>query len=83
MKKICRKLKLMKYGCVFDQETLDKLSGENFVICFFDGTYKSGCSKSDLVKALEQDYIKNIRYIFDMVNRIIIDRTVVIDMEGI
>lgn len=83
MKKICRKLKLMKYGCIFDQETLDKLSGENFVICFFDGTYESNCSKSDLVKALENDHIKNIRYIFDMVNRIIIDRTVIIDMEDV
>lgn len=83
MKKICRKLKLMKYGCVFDQETLDKLSGESFVVCFSDGTYESYYSRSDLVRVLENDHIKNIRYIFDMVNRIIVDRTVIIDTEDI
>ena len=83
MKKICRKLKLMKYGCVFDQETLDKLSGESFVVCFSNGTYENYCSRSDLVRVLENDHIKRIRYIFDMVNRIIVDRTVIIDTEDI
>lgn len=83
MKRICRKLKLMKYGCVFDQETLDKLSGENFVVCFYDGTYESCYSRSDLVKVLENDHIKKINYIFDKVNRIIVDRTVIIDMGDI
>lgn len=73
----------MKYGCVFDQEALDKLSGENFIVCFCDGTYKSYCSRSDLVGILENDHIKKISYIFDMVNRIIVGRTVIIDTEDI
>lgn len=83
MKKICRKLKLMKYGCMFDKKTLDELSGRDFMVCFFDGTYESHCSKNDLVSFLEQDHIKKISYIFDMVNRITISRDVIISTDEV
>ncbi len=83
MKKICRTIKLMKYKCFMDKETIDKIEGYDFVVCFSDSTFEYCVSKSELESCLRRDHIKRIRYIFDVSDRISIDRDVLIDTNNI
>lgn len=83
MKKICRTIKLRKFETFVDKEILDKIDGYGYIVCFDDNTYKSCLGKMELRECLEKDHIKSIRYIFDIMDRIIIDRNVLIDTEEI
>lgn len=83
MKKVCRIIKLRKYKSFFDKETIDKIEGHDFIVCFSDSTFEWCISKDELTKCLEKDHIKRIRYIFDMSDRISINRDVLIDTSEI
>lgn len=83
MKKICRTIKLRKFKSFVNQEMLGKIDGYEYIVCFDDNTYKSCLGKMELRECLEKDHIKSIRYIFDIMDRILIDRDVLIDTEEI
>lgn len=83
MKKVCRYLKLRKMKSAILQESLKKLEGNDFIIIFQNGTTECCTSKYELYNYLEKDHIKPIRYIFDMTDRISIERNVIIDTNEI
>lgn len=81
MKKICRTIKLRRFKSFVDKETIDKIDGYEYIVCFADRTYKLCIGKSELYSCLEKDHIKRINYIFDTFDRIIIDRDVLIKTD--
>lgn len=83
MKNICRTLKLMKFKSKLNEESIKNIEGTEFIVCFNNGKYTSACDKDDLRKLLERDHINPIRYIFDMTDRIIISRDVLIDTDEV
>ena len=83
MKNICRTLKLMKFKSKLDEDSIKNLEGTEFIVCFDSGKYTGACDKYDLRKLLERDHINPIRYIFDMTNRIIVRRDVLIDTDEV
>lgn len=79
MKKIFRTIKLLKYKTMIeDLDMLKEREGQYFAILFADGTYSFGDLR-EVKEALERDHIKRVAYIFDEVDKIIIDRGVRID----
>lgn len=83
MKKVCRYLKLRKLKTDVQKESWERIEGKTFVIIFSDGSSESYITKTDLYNYLEKDHIRPIRYIFDITDRIIIDRNIIIDTEDI
>lgn len=79
MKKVCRTIKLLK----FKNEVNDckNIEGKDFLVCFKSGKYKEVYCKSDLIKLLEKDHINPIWYIFDMTDRILVRRDVLIQTD--
>lgn len=76
MRKIIQTIKLRKYKTKIVEETLKKYPNEEYLVLYKDGTTKITLFKSDLIEALQKDHIKPIRYIFDMTDRICIDRDI-------
>lgn len=83
MKKICRTIKLMKFKNKLNEESIKNLEGTEFLVCFEDNKYEHVYFKYDLVRLLEKEHIRTIRYIFDMTDRIMIRRDILIDTEEI
>lgn len=83
MKKIAQTIKLRKFKTNLSPESIELLEGNEFLIWYKDGTTKDIFLKDDLIEALENDHIKPIRYIFDMSDRIILDRDIKIDITKI
>ena len=83
MKKICRTIKLRKFASLLEDLTLSKIQGNEFIVCFDDHTYKWCLSKNELRECLERDHIKGVRYAFDVTDRIIIVRDVLINTDEI
>jgi len=83
MKKICRTISLRRFKSYIDKETIDKIGGLEYIVCYDDNTYKWCLSKSELRQCLEKDHIKGIRYVFDSSDRIIVNRDVLIDTNDI
>lgn len=83
MKKICRVLKLCKYRGFLSEETKHNLENHEFMVLFEDHTFKHCISKFEVYTYLERDHIKPILYIFDMVDRIIVSRDILIDTDHI
>lgn len=83
MKKICQIIKLRKFKTGFSEETKKMLEGDDFLVLYKDDTVKHIYTKDDLIEELENDHIKPIRYIFDMSDRIILDRNIKIDITKI
>lgn len=81
MKKVCRYLKLRKLKSGIQKESWEKLEGNEFIVIFQDGTTEHCISKYELYDCLEKDHIKSIRYIFDMTDRIAINRDILIDTQ--
>lgn len=79
MKKVFRKLILKKYKSYFDEKELDKLNANEYIVCFDNNKWLFVIGKSDLRLLLERDHINPIRYIFDMSDRIYIQREAVIE----
>lgn len=83
MKKICRTIKLIKFKSKLNEESIKNIEGTEFIVCFASGKYIGVCDKYDLRKLLERDHINPISYIFDVTNRIIIKRDVLIDTDEV
>lgn len=83
MKKIIQTIKLRKFKANLSPESIELLEGNEFLIWYKDGTTKDIFLKDDLIEALENDHIKPIKYIFDMSDRIILDRDIKIDITKI
>ena len=83
MKSICRYLKLKKLKSGVAKESWEKLEGQEFLVVFSDGTTEWCIDKGNLYNCLEKDHIKRIRYIFDMTDRIILERDIIINTEEI
>lgn len=83
MKKICRVLKLHKYRGLVSKETQSNLDNHEFMVLFEDHTFKHCISKFEVYSYLERDHIKPILYIFDMYDRIIVSRDILIDTDHI
>ena len=81
MRKIIQTIKLGKYKTKIVEETLKKYPNEEYLVLYKDGTTKITLFKSDLIEALQKDHIKPIRYIFDMTDRICIDRDIKINID--
>lgn len=73
----------MKFRSRLNEDSIKNLEGTEFVVCFEDGKYRLNCDKYDVRKFLEQDHIEPISYIFDMTDRIIIKRDVLIDTDEV
>lgn len=76
MKKICQTIKLRRFKTGLSEENQKMLEGNDFLVLYKDDTVKHIYTKDDLIKGLENDHIKPIRYIFDMSDRIILDRDI-------
>lgn len=83
MKKICRTIKLRKYKCKVPEDVIKLQENKEFIICFADNKYESVYDTWDLRKILEKDHIRQIRYIFDLTDRIVLDRDVLINTDEI
>lgn len=80
MKKICQTIKLRRFKTGLSEENQKMLEGDDFLVLYKDDTVKHIYTKDDLIEELENDHVKPIRYIFDMSDRIIIDRDIKIDI---
>ena len=78
MKKLFQTIGLHKFKTNLNSKVLEQLEGNEYYVLFQDGTYDYVYFKEDLTSILKQDHIKPIRYIFDAVDRIVIDRDIVI-----
>lgn len=83
MKKICQTIKLRKYKTKIVEEALKIYPEHSYLIWYKDGTAKCIDFKDDLIEVLSKDHIRPIRYIFDMTDRIILDRDILIDIKDI
>lgn len=81
MKKICRTIKLRKFKSYIDEETINKLRENEYIVCLEDDTYHWCLTKSELRYYLEKDHIKRVRYVFDTVDRIMVNRDVLINTD--
>lgn len=78
MKNILKTISLRKMK---GRESIRGQSG--FLIWYKDNTCKEVTDKTELLEAIQQETNKKqIRYIFDLVDRIILDRDVEIKNEG-
>lgn len=83
MKKICRTIKLIKFKSKLNEDSIKNIEGTEFIVCFVSGKYTVVWCTDDLRLLLERDHINPIRYIFDMTDRIIISRDVLINTDEV
>lgn len=81
MKEVCRIIKLRKFKTELNEESVSKWENHEFIVCFSNNKWCMACDKYDLRKVLERDHINPICYIFDITDRIIIDRDVLIKTD--
>ena len=82
MKNICRQIKLRKYRSELTEDICKETDGTEFIILYDDGKWSLD-DTWDVRKALENDHIRGIHYIFDINDRITISRNVIIDTDAI
>lgn len=84
MKKILQIIKLKRLKTEINKESLENIPDnyKEFLVWFYDNTCKS-VYKDELICILENDHIKKVRYIFDMTDRIIVERDILIKREGV
>ena len=80
MRKIQQYIKLRKFINDKNKKALESLKGFEFLIWYQDNTCKD-VLKDDLIYELKNDREKPIRYIFDMQDRIIVERKIIIEGE--
>lgn len=83
LKKIIQIIKLRKYKTKVVVEALKQHPVNEYLIWYKDGMAESVWNKDELISKLEKDHIRPIRYIFDMTDRIILDRDIEIDIKSI
>lgn len=81
MKKICRTIKLRKFKSLIND--FKSIEGNTFAVLFEDGKYERVYLKEDLTRLLEKDHIRPILYIFDMADKIIVNRDILIDTDEV
>ena len=82
MKKICRTIKLKKYKTeLMDEDWIKSRENNAWIIIFTDWTATFCWDKTELYKYLENDHIRPIQYIFDTIDKITIDRDVIINTD--
>lgn len=79
MRKIFKTIGFHKLKNEQNKEALKMIEGQHFLVWFNDNTCEEIYEKDDLIDCLEKDNKKRIRYIFDMIDRIVIDRDVKIE----
>ena len=83
MKQICRYLKLKKLKSGVAADSWKELEGTEFIVIFDDGSTFHCIGRDELYNCLEKDHIKSIRYIFDMTDRIVVRRDIIIDIKEV
>lgn len=83
MRKIIQTIKLRRLKTEVNKNLIEEQNKNEFLVLFKDGTCKETYYKDDLIRLLEKDHIKPIRYIFSMSDRIIIDRDIHINTEEV
>lgn len=78
MKKLIQKIRLRKFPKVY----IDKISGEEFIILYKDGKYERIWNKEDLIIEI-QCRNRDIYYVFDMADRIILEKDIEINANEI
>lgn len=81
MKKILQTLKLRSFRTEVNKGWIDKVYVEQMIVCFQDGTWDEVYSKEELIDVLRKDHIKPIRYVFNMADKFIIDRDLLINLN--
>lgn len=83
MKKIIQTIKLRKLKTEVNKEFIEEMCEGNYLVWFKDNSCKEAYNKEDLIEILSKDHIKPIRYVFSMSDRIIVDRDIYINKEGV
>lgn len=83
MKKIIQTIKLKKLKTEVNKEFIKKMCEDNYLVWFKDNSCQECYTKNDLIRLLEKDHIKPIRYIFNMSDRIIVDRDIHINIKEV
>ena len=83
LKKIAQTIKLRKYKTKIIEESLKLHPSNEYLVWYKDNTTKEAWNKNELISVIEKDHIKPIRYIFDMADRIILDRDIIVNIEDI
>ena len=78
IKKAIKRYQMRKFKENIPVDKLKDWSGDQFVILFWDNTYKRAIDKHALLECIRTRG-KDIYYIFDMVDRIILDTDVIIE----
>ena len=81
MKKLFQTIKLRKLKTEMNEESINKMCEGEYLVLFQDNTCQQVMFKDDLMRILEKDHIKPVRYIFSMADRIYIDRDIKIEEE--
>ena len=81
MKKLFQTIKLKKLKTEINEESINKMCEGEYLVLFQDNTCQQVMFKDDLMRILEKDHIKPVRYIFSMADRICIDRDIKIEEE--
>ena len=83
MKKLIQTIKLRRFKTEVNKEIIEKTYEGNYLVWFKDNSCQECYTKDDLIRLLEKDHIKPIRYIFNMSDRIIVDRDIHINIEEV
>lgn len=83
MKKIIQTIKLRKFKTGLSKEIQRMLEGDDFLVLYKDDSIKYIYTKDDLIKELEKQHIRPIKYIFDMSDRIVLDIDIQVDITKV
>ncbi len=81
MKKIIQTIKLHKLKTEVNKECIEKMDKNNYLVLFKDDTCKYVYTKDELMNVLSKDHIKPVKYVFNMSDRITVDRNIYIDIN--
>ncbi len=79
MKRIFQTIRLRKFKTSVIKQNLTQLEGKEFIVLFDDGKYERVYFREDLKGILEKDHLRRIYYIFDLTDRIVVDRDILIE----
>lgn len=82
-KKILQTIKIRKFKTKLNEESLKPFENKEFLIWYRDNTCEEVYFKDELIHLLSNDHKKPIRYIFDLSDRIIIDRDIHVDISEV
>ncbi len=83
MKKLIQTIKLRRLKTEVNKEIIEEMCEGDHLVWFKDNSCQECYTKDDLIRLLEKDHIKPIRYIFNMSDRIIVDRDIHINIEEV